>query len=282
MKKLFTLILLFVCLTLNAQSQGINGQGIKVGEAGIKTPLILIGGGDGLDSPSLSPEATSLLTSLQVWWDLSSVNATYSSNNLTNVNTVTFSTGKVGNASYHVRASSQYLTIADNDAVSLGDRDWTICGWFYLDNTSNVQTIRAKRNGTGSGQGEFTLIYNTTGGKLEFYCFNSTTGVNAALQSSSTISATTWYFYVVWHDNTANKLYMKVNEGTTTEVALTVVPYDGANVMYIGAQNTGSPALFMDGRNDECAIWQRVLTSSEMTYLYNSGTGRTYTGGVIQ
>lgn len=283
MKKLFTLILFLTCFNLNAQSQGINTPGVSIGDNGIRTPAIIIGGGDGIDSPPDNPvtPATTLLEDLKVWWNLSSVNATFSSNNLTNVNTTTFSTGKVGNASYHVRASNQNLSIADNDDVSLGDRDWTIAGWFYLDNITNVQTILSKRNATTSTNNEFTLIFNTTGAKLEFYQFNSGTTANAALQSSGTISATTWYYYIIWHNNTDNKLYMQVNGGTVSEVALTVVPYDGASSFRIGTQQTTN-TVSQDGRNDEVAIWHRVLTADERTYLYNSGTGRTYAGGVVQ
>lgn len=284
MKQFLLIIsLLFSSLTF---SQGIEApDGVSLGQdVGIVNGEVNLGG-VGIDNPTDNPvtPATTLLTDLKVWWDLSSVNATYSSNNLTNNNTVTFNTGKVGNAGYFTAGSpSTSLSISDNADVSLGDKDWTISGWVYLNAVASVQTILSKRDGTGSGQNEFTFIFNTaSSGRLEFYQFNSGTTANAMLQSSGTISATTYYHYVIWHDNTANKLYMQVNNGTVSEVALTVTPYDGASAFKIGAQQTTNTSG-MTGRVDEVSIWHRVLTSEERTYLYNSGNGRTYSGGIVQ
>lgn len=276
---LLTISLLFSSITF---SQGIEApDGVSLGhDVGIVNGEVNLGG-VGIDNPTDNPvtPATTLLTNLKVWWNLSSVNATYSSNNLTNNNTVTFNTGKVGNAGYFVRSSMQNLSIADNDDVSLGDRDWTITGEVYLDNLTNIQTVIAKRSGTGSGQGEISYIFNTATNKLELYVFNSGTTANSVL-SHSTVSSGQWYFFTLWHDNIANKIYQQINDGTIVETTLSITPHDGTSPFRIGCQQTNT--ICLDGRVDEVAIWHRVLTSEERTYLYNSGNGRTYQNGEVQ
>ncbi len=41
----------------------------------------------------------------------------------------------------------------------------------------------------------------------------------------------------------------------------------------IGARNSGTPSLHLDGVIDEFAIWNRTISQAEVTFLYNSGDG---------
>src|SRR3954464_8446679 len=69
------------------------------------------------------------LTSLVSYWKLSDVNDSVGGNTLTNGNTVTFTSGKIGNAATFVAASSQRLSHAANAALRTGDIDFTIPAW---------------------------------------------------------------------------------------------------------------------------------------------------------
>lgn len=269
MIKYLTLILLFASTSYGQYL----GTGVNLGYSGYQVPKVTV-----------SPEASSLLTDLKAWWkfDATSGNAadSYGSNTLTAGNSPGSTTGIVGNCRTYTIASTQYFQISDNADVSLGDKDWTIGGWVYLTAVATVQTIAAKRDNTTATNNEFTFIYNTSSQKLEFYQFNSGTTANAALSSSTTVTSATWYYVLIWHDNTANKLYMQVNGGTVSEVALTVVPYEGGSSFQFGAQISTHTSL-LGGRTDEWGIWHRVLTTAERTYLYNSGAGRTLTANLI-
>src|SRR5574341_2164717 len=61
------------------------------------------------------------------------LDATASDNDLTDNNTVTQATGKVGNAAQFTRANTEYLSIAHNTSIACGDIDQTRCAWVYLD-----------------------------------------------------------------------------------------------------------------------------------------------------
>lgn len=74
-------------------------------------------------------------------------------------------------------------------------------------------------------------------------------------------------------------IFAQKNNGTITQTAHSTGVRDGTNNLQFGRLSTGN---YFDGILDEVAIWKRVLTPEERTYLYNNGTGRTYTGGKIQ
>jgi hypothetical protein len=51
-------------------------------------------------------------------------------------------------------------------------------------------------------------------------------------------------------------------------------PVTGASDFNIGRRQAGD--FYTDGLIDQVGIWKRKLTSDEITYLYNSGNGRSY------
>lgn len=52
------------------------------------------------------------------------------------------------------------------------------------------------------------------------------------------------------------------------------ISYNATHNLTFGANDSGSQVY--DGEIDELGIWNRALTDSEATYLYNSGSGLTY------
>ena len=69
-------------------------------------------------------------------------------------------------------SSNQYLLLTNTSSVSVGDADFSIAGWFYLDSTSTTieQTIVAKRDTSGqaSGNADFLLHADGTDGSVAF------------------------------------------------------------------------------------------------------------------
>lgn len=60
-----------------------------------------------------------LADNLVSYWQMGSANDSHGTNHLTNNNSVSFTTGKVGNAASFAAASSQYLSHADDATVLL-------------------------------------------------------------------------------------------------------------------------------------------------------------------
>src|SRR3989344_3495434 len=221
----------------------------------------------------------SLGTSLNAFWKLDEASGTRSdsvgSNNLTDNNTVTQGTGKVGNAAQFTAANSESLSITDNTALSTGDIDFTIAAWVYLDSVSSTRGIVDKRSADAAGSIDYSLRYNQLIDRFAFYVNGVDDTSKAVADNFGSPSISTWYFIVAWYTATDNTLHIQVNNGAENSAASTVTPPDTNGLFQIGKAALAS-SNFMDGRIDAVGFWKKTLSSSERTALYNSGSGGEY------
>ena len=59
-------------------------------------------------------------------------------NDLTDNATVTSTQGKIGKAGQFTAANSEYLSITDNDSISVGNFDFTASAWVMLDSKPGI------------------------------------------------------------------------------------------------------------------------------------------------
>lgn len=227
--------------------------------------------------PIVAGASEPLLTNLAAYWKLDDLtDASGNGNTLTNNNTATFNTGKVGNAVYTVQASSQSLSIASNSFVQTGDVSWTISAWIYAQAAGGVMAWVSK-TGDSAGQGEYAAYYtSSTDNKLHAQVYTPT-DVGRTVDSTGTITTGTWYLVIVWHDATADTINMSRDNGTADSVGTTGALQSASNAAFrIGRNGTTGFEFHWDGRIDEVGIWKRVLTAGERTRLYNTASGCTY------
>lgn len=220
-----------------------------------------------------------LITSSVAYWKLDESGGTRSdsvgSSHLTDQNTVTSNPGKRNDAAQFTAANSEYLSLADNDAASMGDIDFTIAAWTYLDTAGgNLRTLIQKGDGGDEEQWgtrvEYRIMYNG-GGEFAF-----TVGDGSGVQGHATtvnsniggVSTGTWYFIVAWHNTTANTINIQVNNGAVSSAAHPYGSHNGAYALAIGRNSAPTPR-FWDGRIDEVGIWKRVLSAQERADLYS-------------
>lgn len=219
------------------------------------------------------------LTDLKAHWRLNEASGTrvdaHGTNDLTDNNTVTQATGKIGDAAQFTSANSEWLSIADNADLSTGDIDFSFTAWVYLD-TLGAQSPAGKGD---SGQFEWkSIVADTAGDKLAEMLILSPSGSSLGQAKATTfgaLSTATWYFFYGYHDAAANEVDISVNNGTIDTAATTGAPTDGTGGFAIGADR-GAGADFWNGRIDSVSFWKRVLTSQEVTDLYNGGSGFDY------
>lgn len=194
-------------------------------------------------------------------------------NHLTDNNTVTQAAGKIGNSAQFVTANSETLSVADNTALSMGDIDFTIAAWVYLDNKSVSRDIGGKWG--ASGQFEYLLEYDQSSDRFRWIVSND--GTAAVVVSATTFgspSISTWYFIVAYHDSAGNVIGIKVNDGAADTTAHTTGVFNGTSAFVLGGRSSGS--AYHSGRLDETGVARRFLSGAEMTELYNAGAGKTY------
>lgn len=213
------------------------------------------------------------------FWELEETSGTrndaHGTNHLTDVNTVTSATGKVGTAAQFTRANNEELNRASNASLQTGDIDFLVGCWVYLDAKPGYLSFMSKVvNSTGAF--EYELGYDFDTDRYSFAVSAAGAGwPSARVDATSFGSPATgaWHFVLAWHDSVANTINIQVNDGTVNStahsggVASTSSPF---------AMGTWAGFSYHDGRLDQAGFWKRVLTADDRTWLYNAGAGRSY------
>lgn len=218
--------------------------------------------------------------------DNAALGADSGSNALTLTNTgATQVAGKVGNASAYLLTSSQYMTRASESLLQTGDIDFTFAAWVYFTTKATYQILIGKDASSGTTPPrEYAIYYDSVLDRLRVNIFSS--AVAQIVQSADTFGAVptgTWLFVVAWHDATANTLNIQVNNGgvNSNSYGATAIGGTTAAAFDLGRRSTAGSPLYLNGRLDQVMFWKRVLTSTERTFLYNSGSGRTVANSLV-
>ena len=220
-----------------------------------------------------------LLSGLAAYWNLNETGGpradSFGVSNLTDNNTTLSGTGKVGNAAAFVAASSQYLSVASNSAIQVGDFDFTIAGWVNLTTLPVVGACLWSKAATSNIA--FVCDFN---GATRFRFYVTADGATPAIATANNFglpSIATWYFVLAYHDSVNNVIGIQVNNGTADTTAHSAGVFVGTAALRIGARGSGGAQdEYMNGLVDEVGFWKRLLTSDEKAQIYNSGNGTTY------
>ena len=222
------------------------------------------------------PGTSTLLTSDVAFWDLSEADGAtredaVGSNDLTDNNTVTQATGRIGNGA-QFNGTNQYLSIADNADLSMGDIDFSISCWVNMDTkSSGVSGIVGK---WASNQ-EYLISYTGTSGtdRFQFIIENaSATQTSVEADSLGSPRAGTWYLIVAQYDASSDELSIQVNNGPIDVSSSTHTggAQDSTDAFEIGRS---SSANYLDGIVDAVGVWKKTLNQKERTIIWNCGNG---------
>jgi hypothetical protein len=199
---------------------------------------------------------STLLDGLVSWWDLdeeSGVRAdAVGSNDLTDNNTVGFAAGKIGNA-----ASAESLSFACGTTL---DGTITISIWVKLAKPGTDEGFLSIGDTPLDGTPMLILQQRTNEIIRAYHGSGYSTGI--------AMSDNEWH-HVVWtFDSATNAYQLIVDDGaSSTSGTIAQSNSNGSNNFYIGAGFNG----YADGELDLAGVWSRVLTSDEITELYNLG-----------
>jgi len=152
----------------------------------------------------------------------------------------------------------------------------SIQAWINLSSTSTATDfIYCASSGSGvwfTNRSAYVILFVDNGdGKIKFRIGEG--GANIEAETTTIPQFNTWYHIVGTFDGNHIKIYV---DGTE-EVSL-YAPRNSAqmgNNTYIGADGA-EPGNNLGGNIDEVAKWDRALSSSEVSKLYNSGSGYSY------
>ena len=220
-----------------------------------------------------NPLNTSLVS---VYKAESNANDSLGTYNGTAVGGLTYTTGKSGNA-FNFNGTTSYVGISNTTNHLNFTGDFSISTWIMPLATSVVYNIYFSNYKPGGSTGNGYLLYfNRTTNKLLFDIYASTS--YSQYGASWTPLINTWYYVTVTRKaSTGTKLYIDgvlVSGTYYIGNASTNPTYQSAHIYNIGSSENGN--LLANYRQDEVNIWSKELTATEVTELYNTGTGKFY------
>ncbi|MBT3984275.1 MAG: hypothetical protein HOE90_23165 [Bacteriovoracaceae bacterium] len=164
------------------------------------------------------------------------------------------------------------MNLADNTELSVGDVDLTIAIWVKPTNLTNGTGILGKWSGAND---EYSILY--TGSRFQFSVQNSaSTQTDVIANNFGAPNNGSWHLIIAEHNASTDTISIKVNNGATNSLAHADGIRDGTNAFAVGTFIQGDNGKALSGDYSTLAFWKRVLTSDEMTAIYNSGFGLKY------
>lgn len=219
-----------------------------------------------------------LTTGLVGYWKLDgSANDATGVNNGSISGTATVETGKIGSAYYFAPYPSSYISIANSTSLNIQGNTISLSAW-VKSTSGGTQMIVSKFSGVGTHTDPY-FQYNLQllQGSSLFPRFFLSIGGTAYYAANNTISINhnQWYHIAGTYDGTTMRLYLNGSQIATTAVTGNIKSY--STPVYI-SKNGALGETFI-GNIDEVGIWNRTLSASEVSQLYNSGNGLTYPFG---
>jgi hypothetical protein len=235
----------------------------------------LLFSGNTLSGTIVSP----LQTGLQAYWKMDEISGTrydsVSNQQMTETNGSVGSTLGINDKSADIsNGNNSWLTLPAG-VCDVGSNQKSFSIWFKLNETNIGYQFIGPMQGTGHDYDELNVLYIEGNSTLNML-FNTDSENHWAINLGNNIipTANEWHHYVATFGNGICTAYYDGNQ-------IAQFSYSGAILSSNGQYTLGHYDAFPDGINgqagifygqiDEFEIWNRVLSPSEVTSLYNSG-----------
>ena len=197
--------------------------------------------------------------------------------NGTAIGGLTYAAGKSGN-SFVGNGTNACISLPNNSMNMTGDCSFSF--WTNLATNTTTQTIVSTYAIISSIQYGYIIRFNTNGGVTFSAYSGAGTTIFNTFPSGGAFPTNTWKHIIITKTNSQIKWYIDGVASTVYNGAYTM-SFHPSNKAAIGAlyqySGTSSADFLSNGTKlDELNVWNRVLTATEVTELYNGGTGKFY------
>lgn len=226
--------------------------------------------------------ANGLLTGLESYWKLDEASGTILDSHGSNDGTLTGATyGATGviNDAIDFDGTGDYITISDVLDFDYNE-PFSIQCWYKPNSASTDNHFLVAKQESGGNFRGYALWRGGSGQnhRLLFELVSTPSNLLSFKGTTQLTNTSKWYHIVATYDGSdavsGMTLYIdgssESSTGTTDSLSTTTV---NAVDLVIGARGTGQET---DGVLDEVGIWSRELSASDVTTLYNSGSGTPY------
>ena len=239
-----------------------------------------------LTSISLVSAAFDWTTNLSAYWSFDEGTGTIAtdlSNNSRNgiLNNTGWTTGIIGSATSY-NGINTYINVSKKVVYERTDA-FSLSFWMNTSVGPGVlQTVFFAGSTGGSDTGWHVRLDGTD--KLEFH-MNGATNLFSVETTNAIGSNNKWKHVVIVYNGSsqADQVLFYINNSvvaTTGVGSVTSSLVSGSNKNVIGAKHEGLSIPF-NGSLDEIALFKRALNTSDITELYNSGAGLSFTKRII-
>lgn len=165
---------------------------------------------------------------------------------------------KLGTASYKGDGTGDRLTLFPKELAPIGTRPWTVEGFVYINAHKNYNGIYSAGYGI--------QFYVNANGKFQAWVGGANGWLANGLESTATVSTTTWTHFALVRDASADTITWYVNGtagGQATSTTADVAPVDGGYSHRIGSYESGTYSL--NGYIDELRITHKARYTSNFT-----------------
>lgn len=246
--------------------------------------------GDGAFQIQVAPAGNSLTNGLVAYWTLdNSASWTDSSGNghtLTNAvgGAPTNAVGLIGNGASMGTDTAKWIATADSDDFSAtGGNSLTICAWYKMAFTNANYAIVTKDLTSPAGNREWSLYQPAAGGMLFNVFTNGVAGGVVTVLCTDKIVANQTNFVIAQIDATNRIARVRVATPASVGAWVTSDAFGGFGPDGTGTNTVANLRLMnllatysFNGMMDEVSMHRRLLTDTEITNLWNNGSGKTY------
>jgi hypothetical protein len=174
----------------------------------------------------------------------------------------------VGATQANGKKSEAYFFDGDNDRIEIGPRPelWqtgenTISLWTYPEGIRRSHLFSTESN----DEGTYSIIIENTAGILKFFAEDD------LIETTQIIPDNTWTHITISFDGTNAKIYINGDYKETLDYSagFDSISWEPNNPIFFGARHDGTEQEF-EGYIDEVGVWNKVLTSQEITTLYTN------------
>jgi hypothetical protein len=221
------------------------------------------------------PSELSLLSGLTAYWKLDETSGNVFDEISDYEGTVSGAdlnqNGKIGKSIYFDRAVHDYITFGNLTEFNFGHyQDFSFSIWFKTSADLANQNLFSKYEGTWKGWG----IWFDETKNLALYLNDADSSDTLFLHSGTGWQDGNWHLAIAVVDRDSSAKFYVDNVSYDPQGVTTGINLSTTNAIKLSFSST--PGYDYTGYLDEAAIWNRALSPTEVSTLYNNGIGLSY------
>lgn len=172
---------------------------------------------------------------------------------------------------------TEYFARASETALQTGDIMFALEAWVNAETLPATDTYVVSKYETAGNLREYRIFWDGGNTKFAFGVSNDGTAQVVVRTTSASPGTGNWAQLIACHDSGNNVIAIYQNDDAGATTAHTTGVLSSTGPFHVGARGSATPTLYFDGLIAKIRFWKGSCpNSTQRTWLYNSGSGRSY------